>query len=150
MPERGPAHPLSCRQDVVAPRFQAIGTRDSCAIVGPCSMGKSRLVHFILRPDVQQHYLGDQAPATLLVLADCNRLAEVSEWGLYELLLTALVEASGTCPEASPLRVEFNALRRDAVTRRGPILGRRHVELAVHMLCQEGGLRAGFVVDEFD
>ena len=33
-------------------------------------MGKSRLLHFILRPDVQQHYLDDAAVPVLLVLAD--------------------------------------------------------------------------------
>jgi hypothetical protein len=94
MSEIGPEHPLTYRQEIVEPVFQLIRSGESAAVVGLASMGKSRLLRFLLRPDVQAHYLGDDSPATWLVLVDGNRLATVSEWGWYELLLTALTEAA--------------------------------------------------------
>jgi len=87
MTEIGPEHPITYRQEIAAPLFRNLQARDSCAVVGPSSMGKSRLLTFIQRPDVRRHYLADQADSVLLALADCNRLAEMSEWGFYELLL---------------------------------------------------------------
>lgn len=150
MPEIGPEHPLTYRQEIVAPFFRLVLARESCAIVGPASMGKSRLRDFILRLDVQQHYLGDQAPFTLLVRADCNRLAEVSDWGLYELLLTALIESSGRHPDLQLLRPELSDLRHKAIISRDALLARRHVELAAHMICQERRVQLCIILDEFD
>jgi DNA-binding winged helix-turn-helix (wHTH) protein len=150
MPEIGPDHPLTYRQAVVAPLFARIRARDSCAIIGASSMGKSRLVHFIMRSDVQAYMLGEQPAAPRLVLADCNRLANVSEWGLYELLLTALIEACGSWPDAAALRAQLNALRHKVITSRSALLARRHSELAVHMVCQEQGQPICLLLDEFD
>lgn len=145
-----PEHPLSYRQEVVAPLFRALRAGDSCALVGPASMGKSRLLQFIVRADVRRHGLGDRADTMLLIVADGNRLAEISEWGLYELLLTALVEAVGVQTDAAPARAELAALQREAIVSRDPLLARRHTELAAHILCQERGLSLCFILDEFD
>lgn len=146
MSEPGPQHPLTYRQEIAAPIFDLLRAGESAAVVGPASMGKSRLLHFLRRPDVQAHYLGEAAANTQLVLVDCNRLAGVTEWGLYELLLTALTEATAE----PPLRESFNDLRREVITRRNGLLARRHVELAAHMLCAEQGRRLCLVFDEFD
>ncbi|MCG8346768.1 MAG: winged helix-turn-helix domain-containing protein [Chloroflexales bacterium] len=150
MPEIGPEHLLTYRQEIAAPLFAAIRAGDSSAIAGSASMGKSRLLQFMLRPDVQQHYLGEQTANTLLILVDSNRLAAVSEWGFYELLLTVLTEASGRHAKSQPLRAELNVLRREAITSRDAILARRHSELAFHMLCQEQQLSLCLILDEFD
>lgn len=149
MPEIGPAHPLTYRAEIAAPLFALLRSGESAAIIGPASMGKSRLLQFLLRPDVQQHYLGDAAASTWLVLADCNRQAEASEWGLYELMLTALTEVAAGRLDPS-LRNWLNDLRLKAITERSALLARRHVELATRVLCQEHGLRLCFIFDEFD
>src|SRR5215216_3117796 len=95
MYEIGPQHPLSYREEVAAPLFDLVRASESGAIVGPSSMGKSRLVQFITRPDVQRQALGAAAETTQLIVVDSNRLAEASEWGFFELLLAALTEACG-------------------------------------------------------
>ncbi|MEZ4676320.1 MAG: hypothetical protein R2932_19020 [Caldilineaceae bacterium] len=63
------------------PLFARIHAGESCAVVGAASMGKSRLLQFILRPDVATHYLAKltqaNATPTLLLWIDCNRMAEV-------------------------------------------------------------------------
>lgn len=149
MPEIGPQHPLTYRQEIAAPLFDLLASGESAAVVGPASMGKSRLLQFLLRSDVQQHYLGDAAPNTWLVLVDCNRLVEISEWGLYELLLTSLTEDTSGLLDASQ-REWLNGLRREAITAGSALLARRHVELATRILCREHGLRLCVIFDEFD
>jgi ABC-type cobalamin/Fe3+-siderophores transport system ATPase subunit len=49
--EIGPEHPMSYRQELVKPLFARIQASESCAVIGAASMGKSRLLQFILRPD---------------------------------------------------------------------------------------------------
>lgn len=149
MPEIGPTHPLTYRAEVAAPLFDLLRAGESAAVIGPASMGKSRLLQFLLRPDVQKHYLGDAAATTWLVLVDCNRLAEASEWGLYELMLTSLTEAATEHPDPAS-RGWLNDLRKETITTASPLLARRHVELATRRLCREHGLRLCFVFDEFD
>lgn len=147
MPQNDHSHSYAYRQEIAAPLFDLVRAGESCAVVGSASMGKSRLLHFLLRPDVQQHYLGDGAAVTSLVLVDCHRLAQVSEWGLYELMLTALTETASAQPAT---RDWLNDLRREVIIRRNGLLARRHVELAARVLCREHGRRLCFVFDEFD
>lgn len=137
--------PLDYRAEVLAPVFQALRAGDSCAVVAPASMGKSRLVRCLLQPALQQHYLAEQAALTRLVVVDCNRLAECSSWGLYELLLTTLVETS-----TGDVRGELNSLRREALLSRDEMLARRHTELAMQLLDHEQRLHLCLLLDEFD
>jgi len=150
MPEIGPEHPTTYRQEIVQPIFHRIQARGSCVVISAASMGKSRLVQFLLRADVQHHYLGEKAEHFLFVWADCNRMAQVTEWGLYELLLTGLIEACGQHPRAQELRPELVTLRQEAILTANPLLAQRHLELAVRMLCQEQGLSLAILLDEFD
>lgn len=149
MSDIGATHPLAYRQEIAAPLFALVQAGESCALVGSASMGKSRLLHFLLRADVQQHYLGDTFAVTWLVLVDCNRLAEISEWGVYELMLTTLTETAAARSDDG-LRDWLNGLRREAITERSALLAQRHMELATRSLCREYGLRLCFVLDEFD
>jgi DNA-binding winged helix-turn-helix (wHTH) protein len=150
MTEIGPEHPVEYRREIAASLFWHLRSGDSCAVIGPASMGKSRLVRFLLRPDTQAHYLSEAATRSLFALADCNRMAELSAWGLYELILTALVEAAGSHPDALPLRDELLELRRDALLDRNALLAQRQTELALRMLITETGLNVNLFLDEFD
>jgi DNA-binding winged helix-turn-helix (wHTH) protein len=146
--EIGPEHPLTYRQEVTTQLFDLLRSGESCAVIGPASMGKSRLLQFLLRSDIQQHYLVDYI-STWIVLNDCNRLADASEWGLYELMLTSLTEAASGRLNPS-LRDWLNSLRREAITSGSALLARRHVELVTRILCREHKFRLCFIFDEFD
>ncbi|BCX04654.1 MAG: hypothetical protein KatS3mg053_2592 [Candidatus Roseilinea sp.] len=138
------------RAEILIPLFELIRTRESCAVVGGASMGKSRLLRFMLEPETRAHYLREHAATTLFAYCDCNRLAEISEWGFFELILTAMVEACGQHTDLHGLRNELNALRREVITGHNALLARRHVELAALMLCRERGFQLRVVFDEFD
>ncbi|MEN4098352.1 MAG: hypothetical protein ROW52_00390, partial [Anaerolineaceae bacterium] len=114
-------------------------------------MGKTRLLDFLMRSDVQQHYLGSEVTNTLILRADCNRLRAHSEWGIYELLLTVLVEGCVAISTIQHLRSELIALRMPVLKKaKKPILAQRQLELAVRMICQEHDLQVRFLLDEFD
>jgi len=89
--EIGPEHPITYRQELLRPLFGKIRDRESCAVIGAAGMGKSRIVQFVLRPDIRSYYLGSDDATTLLVWIDCNRMASFTSWGLHELLLTGLL-----------------------------------------------------------
>lgn len=150
MPEIGPEHPITYRQELVRPLFAKIQSCESGAIIGAASMGKSRLLQFLLRTDVRAHYLAAAADTTILLWVDCNRLAELTAWGLHELLLTAFVETSGEQPITQALRTSFTEWRREAITTQNGLLAQRYVELALQVLCKEQGLHLCFLLDEFD
>lgn len=144
-------HCVPYRAETLTPLFELIRARESCAVVGCASMGKSRLLRFMLEPETRAHYLREQAATTLLAYCDCNRLVEISEWGFFELILTAMVEACGQQPDLHGLRNELNALRREVIIGgNNALLARRHVELAALMLCRERGFQLRVVFDEFD
>ena len=149
-PETEPEHPLTYRQEIASPLFQRLRAGESGVIIGAASMGKSRLLQFIQRRDVQRHYLAAMAESTLLIAADCNRLAAFSAWALHELLLTALIEASGEYEQTRDLSERHYQWRNEAIRSRSRLLTQRHVELALHIFCKERGLRIGFILDEFD
>lgn len=148
--EFGPEHPTTYRQELAVPLFARIQSRESCAVIGAASMGKSRMLQFILRPDVRAHYLGTADVTTLLVWLDCNRMASFSSWGLHELLLTGLLEACIEHPVAREQRTTLTQLRREAIVERNKLLAQRNVELALQIFCQEFKLQVCFILDEFD
>lgn len=145
MSEFGPFHLVNYRKPIVTPVFARIRAGGSCAVVGVASMGKSRLLQHILRPEIKQHFLGDESESTLLVWTDCNRLHVISAWGLYELMLTGIVEAVE--PE---IREPYEQMRDESIVGQNALLAQRKLELALRLLCHEEGMRVIFILDKFD
>jgi hypothetical protein len=151
MPELGPEHPVTFRQETASVFFDRyVKAGESCVIVSVAGGGLRRFVDFLLRADVQQHYLGDAADAPLLLKVDCNRIHDVSEWGLCELMLTALVEGCNLRPQTVALQPEINNLRLDVIMKQNALLAQRHLELAVDILVTRANLQIYFLLSEFD
>jgi DNA-binding winged helix-turn-helix (wHTH) protein len=151
MPELGPEHPVTFRQETASVFFDRyVKAGESCVIVSVAGGGLRRFVDFLLRTDVQQHYLGDAADAPLLLKVDCNRIHDVSEWGLCELMLTALVEGCNLRPQTVALQPEINNLRLDVIMKQNALLAQRHLELAVDILVTRANLQLYFLLSEFD
>ncbi len=143
---------LAYRQSTLAKLFNLIASQESCALVGAVGMGKSRVARHFAKPEVQRHFLGDATANTLIAFCDCNRMDSdgATEWAVCELILTALIEAAGQHPRAQDVRIELNALRREIITNRDALLARRHMELAILMLCRERDLHVCLAFDAFD
>ena len=91
MLEIGPRHSFSYREDVLRHIFNLIQSVESCHVIAAASTGKTRLLDFMMRLDVQENYLHDNAKNTLLIRVDMNRMDEMSDLGFYELLNTAIL-----------------------------------------------------------
>lgn len=150
MPESIAQPPLTFRKEIVAPLFSLISDGESCVIIGPANTGKTRLIDFVERHDVQQHYLGPDASATLIVRVDCNRLGELTAWGLYELMLTALLESCEMAGKERELPERAYLLREQTITSHDAFLAFRNLESAVQMVTFGMGKRICFLLDEFD
>lgn len=87
--------PVTYRAEIIGPALTGIAAGECCSIVGTSGVGKSNLVQHMLRADVLQHHLSDQADQFRFVIFDTNLLAEWSEWGFFEGLSEALLALSG-------------------------------------------------------
>jgi hypothetical protein len=116
-PAQGPSidYLPTYRQEILTPVMHTIAAGESCSIVGVASTGKSNLFRFLLRPEVRQTYLGENWGNYLFLYIDTHSLTELSEWGLYELLLRCTVEATEDLQIESQWSELFNDLYQQAV-----------------------------------
>jgi hypothetical protein len=91
--------PLSYRSELLHEVYKHLAAGKCGSLIGVASSGKSRLVEFLGRPDVRQHYLGDNWTKSLFPWVDGNDLLEHSEWGLYEKVLAAIRTDLDKLPE---------------------------------------------------
>lgn len=142
--------PLSYRGEMVRPIVDCVLAGDSCALVGAASTGKSNLFRFLLRPDVQEKYLGDHKDRFIFLYIDGNSMVEMSEYGVYELLLRRMLEQIENLVGQDELLIRMDDLYQRAVTSQNRTMAQRYVERCVKSLCQRLDLRLVILLDEFD
>lgn len=138
------------RQEILTLIMRTIAAGESCSIVGVASTGKSNLFRFLARPEVRQRYLGESWRKYLFLYIDTNSLTELSEWGLSELLLRRIIEATEDLEIESQWLKLFNDYYQQAVWPEKRPLARGYLERSVKNLCQRLGFRLVFLFDEFD
>jgi len=143
-------HPLTFRRELVARIMHSIIAGESCSIVGVASTGKSNLFRFLIRPDVRHRYLGEGWGKYLFLYVDTNSLTELSEWGLYKLLLWRVVEAVEDLEVESQWSKLFSDLYQQALLPEKRPLARSYLEWDAKNLCQRLGFNLVFLFDEFD
>ncbi|HSO27614.1 MAG TPA: hypothetical protein VLS48_06060, partial [Anaerolineales bacterium] len=150
MIEIGPEHNIDYRKEILQPLFDKIKSAESSAVIGAASAGKTRLLDFLMREDIRQHYLQEASGGILFLRVDCNRMHEMNDWGFFELLLSVLSLACSQNMKATLLRPQVLSLHAQVITERSGLMGLRYFELAVHMLCADNGLNLCILLDEFD
>jgi hypothetical protein len=136
------------REEVLGPLFNLIkGSECGYIIRGP-SMGKRRLIDFMMRADVQEHYLGERSQSIIFVPFDGYLVRKWSDLGLYELMLHTLMIQCGTKPELNKLQDELAALDTQVILQQSELLAVRHLQYAVHKICQTHQIC--FLLDGFD
>jgi len=78
---------LAYRADKAHQVMNWIMARQSGCLIGLRGSGKSNFLHFLLRQDIRQHYLGRHYANFFFVLIDLLALTERTEWAVYELIL---------------------------------------------------------------
>jgi hypothetical protein len=144
--------PLSFRSREVRRVMDAIRAGESCALIGVGSSGKSNVLRFIARPDVQAHYLRSEWSPRLFVMVDGDGLGDDHEDRVYRLLLERLVatlrEQLSGADEADWAGYEqmVNGLMVGAPAS-GAIQGLFNRAVA---FLQERGCHLAFLLDNFD
>ena len=163
--------PIIYREEVLKPFFKHIKSGESFYIIGAPSIGKTRLMDFLMGDDpdvlregikpedpqrVKRHYLGDDSAAkTWLARVDMNRLRPENDPGFsfFELMLNTVLLAcnkSEPTDETEKLRETIAALDSDVIESKDALKALRFFEMAVNMLCQSYDIKLCFLFDEFD
>jgi hypothetical protein len=151
MREIGPEHSLNYRQEVLIQLFKFVKSADSCFLVGAGSMGKTRLMDFLMLPKVQAEYLRDKAAKTVFIRMDMNRISEFTEWGFYELALTTTLQTTLYIPELQEMALENIRLQLlPLLSSPNALKALRLLELTVNSICMREEFNLCFLFDEFD
>jgi hypothetical protein len=151
MPETERPQSLDYRKEVLAPLFRYVRSSESFYVLGAASMGKTRLLDFLKRPEVPKHYLGEKADKHWLIRVDLNRLPVKDEnWAFYELLLSSILLNANNHENIENLSEEIAKLDAQIIEQRDQLLALRFFEWEVNRLCQVYDLRLCFLFDEFD
>ncbi len=154
MSETAPKIPLSYRQEVLSKLFDYIRSTESCYLIGAASIGKTRLLDFLMFPEVKQHYLREEADRTWIVRVDLNRLIPNKDeiFSFFELMLSSLVLefSKQEGQEFEGIQVELAALDSQVIQSGDPLLAVRFFELEVTKLCQVQKYKICFLFDEID
>ena len=163
-------YPIQYREDTLKKFFGYIKSGESFYVIGAPSVGKTRLMDFLMGDDpdalregiepdrerVKKHYLGEEASAkTWLARVDMNRLRSESDWGFrfFELLLNTVLLTCNRCEstnEIEKLKAAIAALDSDVIESKDALKAHRLFEMAIDMLCQTYGIKLCFLFDEFD
>lgn len=162
--------PSHYREEVLNPFFKYMKSGESFYVVGAPSVGKTRLMDFIMgdEPDalwadievdrdwVKKQYLGeDIAPKIWLARVDMNRMRHEHDWGFqfYELLLHTVLLACdrySVMEKIATLKEQLAALDSQIIQSKDALMAHRLFEMAVNMICQSYNIKICFLFDEFD
>ena len=149
----GSEHEITYRQEILSKLFDCVRTTDSFYLIGAASMGKTRLLDFLMRNDVQEYYLGDDSKKTWLIRVDLNRrpVTGDQQFTFFELLLSSVVLCCmGQKNLNKEIMKELVGLDSEIIRSRDELLALRFFEWGVSKLCQEHGFKLCFLLDEFD
>jgi hypothetical protein len=140
------------RKEILVPMFEYINGSESFYVVGGPSVGKTRLLDFLMREDVQKHYIKERDDGKVcLVRVDMNRLSIRNEaWAFYELLLNSIVMEMSGHEDLADYTQQFKEMDFEVIKEHDLLLAHRYFELAVNILCQVCKLKLWFLLDEFD
>jgi len=120
----------------------------SGCLVGLRGAGKSNFLRFLLREDVQRHYLEQGQADHVFVLVNFLSLTEHTEWAVFELILDRLLSLS--IPLGTEQAREMASLHREVLHSRDPLIAQRGVRRCIGLLCQRPSQRLVLLLDEFN
>ncbi len=82
----------------------------SVEVIGFSNVGKSALLRLLAQRDVWTQELGEIGRGYFPVYVDCNRMLDLSDQGLYELILRCLQESNQDLSELAELRSAYESL----------------------------------------
>lgn len=143
--------PLTYREPLLRRLTATLAASECCSLIGAAGFGKTNLIRFLLRRDVQAAYWGERPIWPILI--DSNALAGGEgddEFALLELIMHRLLrEVEGRGLPAEPV-AELERLHRGLVEQRSTLLAVRHLERAIARILAATDARLLVIFDEFD
>ncbi len=121
----------------------------SC-LVGLRGAGKSNFLRFLLRSDVQQHYLGRDYSKFAFVHIDLLSLVDHSSWAVYELILNRMVAQFDTLGAKNKSIADIASLHDEIMRRQDPLVAQRAIERYLNALLSRPSQRLVILFDEFN
>lgn len=143
--------PLSYRSELLQRVMPALGAGECCSLVGTSGAGKSNLVRFLQRPDVQETYW-DSEP-TWVIGIDTHSLVfgeAPEEFSVIELLIHRLIREAERRALPSEVMAELDAKYARLVEQPNALLALRYLERICGLICERLGIRLIFVFDQFE
>ena len=140
------------RKEILKPMFSYINGGESFYMVGGPSMGKTRLLDFLMREEVQKHYIKKKEDGEVwLVRVDMNRLSiRDKPWAFFELLLNSTLVELSSHNILNDRKQEFWDVNAKIIESQDLLLALRYFERLVNILCQDNDIGLCFLLDEFD
>ncbi len=154
---------LNFRQEEISYIMQKWTASSSCSLVGVGSVGKSNLLHHLITPEVQAHYIPNVAEKVKPIIIDANLLGALPAltsdtepfrcWAGYELLMHRLFTSFypfDVLEEADARQFyEVYQMLQDGTNPLFTYMGVRYFELGLEFFMRKG-IRIVFIFDEFE
>jgi DNA-binding winged helix-turn-helix (wHTH) protein len=149
--ERDIPLPISYRAELLKRIMPMLHAGESCSLVGTSGVGKSNLVRFLQRPDVQAAYWGDDR--AWVVAIDTHGLVFddlPQEYAIAELMIHRLIREAERRALAADVLADFNEKYRHVIERPSTHLALRYLERICGRLCETHNIRLIFAFDQFE
>lgn len=123
-----------------------VAAGQSGSLVGLRGAGKSNFLRFLLRPDVQRHYLGQGESQPVFILVNLLALTQPTMLAVYELILSSLSRQLGK----EQIGEQIAVLHRQVAHSEAPTIAQQAFERAVDLICEQQERRLVLLLDEFD
>lgn len=143
--------PLSFRADLLSRLMPSLRAGECCSLVGTSGVGKSNLVRFLRRQDVQAAYWGGDR--TWVVVADTHSLVYAEqpvEFVVAELMIHRLVLEIESRIGAGELSGWASDLHTRLLAQPSALLAMRYLERICARLCEGCQLQIVFLFDQFE
>jgi DNA-binding winged helix-turn-helix (wHTH) protein len=151
MNERDMPQSLSYRAELLRRVMPALRAGECCSLIGVSGVGKTNLVRFLQRNDVQSEYWGDDCAWVILI--DTNGLAfgaHSEEFAVLESMIHQLIHEAERRRMPADVIADFDRLHAGLIALPDAHLSLRYLDRICGRLCEEFGLRIVFAFDQFE
>jgi hypothetical protein len=143
-----PTSLLTSRQPALDTLLGALTEAHCCALVGLSNTGKSVLLRALCRPAVAERYTAATGRRSAFIYVDCNHMFELTDRGLYELVLRCMRES---VPDLEPeLGATLERCYQGIIEAETSFLVPLNFNDAMTAIIEEGQRDIILLLDEFD